>query len=161
MAEEAGRVTSLEGEACHATRKFQDPRAVSYQRFARFHFGHSPTNFSARHNVTEPWRVIFDVKGGDSDVEAPSHRYLFHCYVYQYHLMRFSTMIMELVRLTFSCVVPPSHLFDSSTKSFVSRKNVVTIGSGPQSVACFTGTGGNWTSMESIMMRKIPIRFRA
>ncbi|ESK92525.1 hypothetical protein Moror_4433 [Moniliophthora roreri MCA 2997] len=49
-----------------------------------------------RHNVTEPWRVIFDVKG-DTEVETPSHRYLFHCYVFQYHLMRFSTMIMELL----------------------------------------------------------------
>ncbi|KAL0581273.1 hypothetical protein V5O48_000756 [Marasmius crinis-equi] len=45
--------------------------------------------------VTEPWKVLFEMR--DTDVEVPSHRYLFHCYVYQYHLMRFSTMIMEML----------------------------------------------------------------
>ncbi|KAL0071092.1 hypothetical protein AAF712_001650 [Marasmius tenuissimus] len=49
-----------------------------------------------RHRVTEPWKILFELKG-DTDVEVPSHRYLFHCYVYQYHLMRFSTMILDLL----------------------------------------------------------------
>ncbi|KAF9261178.1 hypothetical protein L218DRAFT_981064 [Marasmius fiardii PR-910] len=50
---------------------------------------------NVRHAVIEPWRIVFKAKG--DDVEMPSHRYLFHCYVYQYHLMRFSTMLLELL----------------------------------------------------------------
>ncbi|KAG7095039.1 hypothetical protein E1B28_005829 [Marasmius oreades] len=45
-----------------------------------------------RHAVIEPWKVMFE-----TNAEPPSYRYLFHCYVYQYHLMRFSTMILDLL----------------------------------------------------------------
>jgi hypothetical protein len=31
--------------------------------------------------------------------ETPHHRYLFHCFVYQYHLGRFSSILLEMVRL--------------------------------------------------------------
>lgn len=33
--------------------------------------------------------------------DLPSHRYLFHSYVYQYHLMRFSSMVLEMVSPSF------------------------------------------------------------
>ncbi|KAK0473358.1 hypothetical protein IW261DRAFT_1503962 [Armillaria novae-zelandiae] len=45
-----------------------------------------------RHAVLEPFRPAFE---GNGEQEVPSHRYLFHCYVYQYHLMRFSTQVIE------------------------------------------------------------------
>ncbi|PBK88893.1 hypothetical protein ARMGADRAFT_996733 [Armillaria gallica] len=45
-----------------------------------------------RHTVLEPFRPAFE---GNGEQEVPSHRYLFHCYVYQYHLMRFSTQVIE------------------------------------------------------------------
>ncbi|KAG7440516.1 uncharacterized protein BT62DRAFT_910398 [Guyanagaster necrorhizus] len=47
-----------------------------------------------RHAVLEPFRPVFE---GNGEQEVPSHRYLFHCYVYQYHLMRFSTQIVEML----------------------------------------------------------------
>lgn len=55
---------------------------------------------TSRLTVIDPYRAALDassMKGFDMEREAPSHRYLFHCYVYQYHLMRFSTQNLELV----------------------------------------------------------------
>lgn len=57
---------------------------------------------TSRLTVIDPYRAALDassMKGFDMEREAPSHRYLFHCYVYQYHLMRFSTQNLEMVRL--------------------------------------------------------------
>ena len=51
------------------------------------------------HIVIDPYRAYLDSKGGDGEVsDAPSHRHLFHCYVYQYHLWQFVKVLSELVR---------------------------------------------------------------
>lgn len=34
----------------------------------------------------------------DDPKNSPPHRYLFNCYVYQYHLMRMGSIIIETVR---------------------------------------------------------------
>ncbi|THU98769.1 hypothetical protein K435DRAFT_720372 [Dendrothele bispora CBS 962.96] len=49
-----------------------------------------------RHSVLEPYRSAFEKVEGDDDDDLPSHRYLFNCYVYQYHLMRFATQLTEM-----------------------------------------------------------------
>ncbi|KAJ7581095.1 hypothetical protein C8J56DRAFT_256925 [Mycena floridula] len=48
-----------------------------------------------RHLVLDPYRTAFD-KGQSMD-EAPPYRYLFHSYVYQYHTMRFTGMVLEML----------------------------------------------------------------
>ncbi|KAF8431956.1 hypothetical protein L210DRAFT_3650787 [Boletus edulis BED1] len=57
-----------------------------------------------RLTVLHPYRAMFaSVDDTVLEHEIPSHRHLFHCYVYQYHLMRFATSIQdvlsEIVRL--------------------------------------------------------------
>ncbi|KAH7905721.1 hypothetical protein BJ138DRAFT_1130340 [Hygrophoropsis aurantiaca] len=60
-----------------------------------------------RHKVLDPYRSIFEGDDGDGagkgDHEVPPHRYLFHCYVFQYHLMEFArltqSMLAEIIRL--------------------------------------------------------------
>ncbi|KAH7923390.1 hypothetical protein BV22DRAFT_1196761 [Leucogyrophana mollusca] len=60
-----------------------------------------------RHAVLDPYRPIFDTEDDQTSTkgedEVPPHRYLFHCYVYQYHLMEFSKllqdMLAEIIRL--------------------------------------------------------------
>lgn len=54
--------------------------------------------FQNRFEVLEPYKPVLEAKG-DVEQDSPSHRYLFHCYVYQYHLMRFTTQIIEMVCL--------------------------------------------------------------
>ncbi|KAI6044608.1 hypothetical protein EDC04DRAFT_2561114 [Pisolithus marmoratus] len=54
--------------------------------------------------VLEPYRPMFDsAHDSVSCSDVPPHRYLFHCYVYQYHLMRFAdtlqALLGEIVRL--------------------------------------------------------------
>jgi hypothetical protein len=50
-----------------------------------------------RHAVLDPYRAVLDPKFAGEDVDTPPHRYLFHCYVYQYHLMRFSQDLIDVV----------------------------------------------------------------
>ncbi|KAF5356418.1 hypothetical protein D9758_009464 [Tetrapyrgos nigripes] len=51
-----------------------------------------------RHSVLEPYRSAFEPKmEGEEEEEPPAHRYLFNCYVYQYHLMRFATQLKEML----------------------------------------------------------------
>ncbi|KAL1937670.1 hypothetical protein VTO73DRAFT_12945 [Trametes versicolor] len=53
-----------------------------------------------RHRVLDPYRSAFDpkhVSAMSGISEPPPHRYLFHCYMYQYHLMRFSSILTELL----------------------------------------------------------------
>ncbi|KAI0041545.1 hypothetical protein FA95DRAFT_1548599 [Auriscalpium vulgare] len=47
--------------------------------------------------VLEPYRSAFDPKhvGSMTGEGVPPHRYLFHCYVYQYHLMQFSLVLLK------------------------------------------------------------------
>lgn len=48
--------------------------------------------------VVDPYRASLDPKAGDAELnDAPSHRHLFHCYVYQYHLWQFVKILSELV----------------------------------------------------------------
>ncbi|KAJ7219546.1 hypothetical protein GGX14DRAFT_533276 [Mycena pura] len=49
-----------------------------------------------RHLVLEPWRPSFD-PNSDPEQEMPPHRHLFHCYVYQYHLIQVSTNIITML----------------------------------------------------------------
>ncbi|KII83920.1 hypothetical protein PLICRDRAFT_179954 [Plicaturopsis crispa FD-325 SS-3] len=56
--------------------------------------------------VLDPYRSVFDPKHASLSAEgetAPPHRYLFHCYVYQYHLMSFGLRVIdtlsEIIRL--------------------------------------------------------------
>ncbi|KAJ3877319.1 hypothetical protein F5051DRAFT_408806 [Lentinula edodes] len=62
----------------------------------------------ARMNVVKPYTDALDpvdspISAEDSNHwnyeynQLPSHRYLFNCYVYQYHLMRFADMLGELL----------------------------------------------------------------
>ena len=52
-----------------------------------------------RHIVIDPYRASLDAKGGNGEAsDVPSHRHLFHCYVYQYHLWQFVKVLSELVR---------------------------------------------------------------
>ncbi|KAH9906104.1 uncharacterized protein B0H18DRAFT_898949 [Fomitopsis serialis] len=55
-----------------------------------------------RHKVLDPYRSAFDPShvgspGVDATSEPPPHRYLFHCYVYQYHLIQFTTVVIEMI----------------------------------------------------------------
>ncbi|KAH9947336.1 hypothetical protein B0H21DRAFT_338716 [Amylocystis lapponica] len=52
-----------------------------------------------RHRVLDPYRSAFDPKHvtAHGAVEPPPHRYLFHCYMYQYHLMQFGILLVELL----------------------------------------------------------------
>ncbi|KAJ7632836.1 hypothetical protein FB45DRAFT_744966 [Roridomyces roridus] len=49
-----------------------------------------------RHLVLEPWRSSFDLEH-ETEHEAWPHRHLFHCYVYQYHLMQVSTNLLTML----------------------------------------------------------------
>ncbi|KAH9933951.1 uncharacterized protein BXZ73DRAFT_45967 [Epithele typhae] len=53
-----------------------------------------------RLSVLDPYRSAFDpkhVRAGGNGQEPPPHRYLFHCYMYQYHLIRFSSILQEIL----------------------------------------------------------------
>ncbi|OBZ78595.1 Uncharacterized protein C57A7.05 [Grifola frondosa] len=53
-----------------------------------------------RHMVLDPFRSAFDpshVRSSYGIIEPPPHRYLFHCYVYQYHLIRFSSILTDIL----------------------------------------------------------------
>jgi hypothetical protein len=53
-----------------------------------------------RHKVLDPYRPAFDPNhvASTSDEEMIPHRYLFDCYVYQYHLLQFATIVVSMVR---------------------------------------------------------------
>ncbi|TFY51396.1 hypothetical protein EVJ58_g10592, partial [Rhodofomes roseus] len=53
-----------------------------------------------RHKVLDPYRSAFDlghVGSPNPTAEPPPHRYLFHCYVYQYHLIQFASVVIEMI----------------------------------------------------------------
>ncbi|PFH45992.1 hypothetical protein AMATHDRAFT_70774 [Amanita thiersii Skay4041] len=53
-----------------------------------------------RHSVLEPYRRSFEShteEGDNEPYEMPPHRYLFHCYVYQYHLMQFAGITVDML----------------------------------------------------------------
>ncbi|KAG5644457.1 hypothetical protein DXG03_008356 [Asterophora parasitica] len=51
-----------------------------------------------RHRVLDPYRPAFDL-GNDPTTEhdIPAHRYLFQAYVYQYHLIQFAAIVIEML----------------------------------------------------------------
>ncbi|RDB29703.1 Uncharacterized protein C57A7.05 [Hypsizygus marmoreus] len=49
-----------------------------------------------RHRVLDPYRSTFEAKV-DSEQETPAHRYLFQAYVYQYHLIQFTWIVIEML----------------------------------------------------------------
>ncbi|KZT24411.1 hypothetical protein NEOLEDRAFT_1207860 [Neolentinus lepideus HHB14362 ss-1] len=49
-----------------------------------------------RHLVLEPYRSRVDHDSKRLSDDAPPHRFLFHCFVYEYHLMRFAQLVLEL-----------------------------------------------------------------
>ena len=52
-----------------------------------------------RFTVLDPYRTMFTSAGDTlTEREIIHHRHLFHCYVYQYHLMRFATSAQDVVR---------------------------------------------------------------
>jgi predicted neuraminidase len=54
-----------------------------------------------RHHVIDPYRVAFDPKVDGTnmaDLEPPGHRYLFHCYTYQHHLIQVASIAIEMAR---------------------------------------------------------------
>lgn len=52
-----------------------------------------------RLTVLDPYRPMFDRSyGASSDDEVPPHRYLFHCYVYQYHLLQFAVLLQDMLK---------------------------------------------------------------
>ncbi|KAI0917777.1 hypothetical protein AcV7_007101 [Taiwanofungus camphoratus] len=53
-----------------------------------------------RHRVLDPYRSAFDPKHvgtPEGVIEPPPHRYLFHCYVYEYHLMQFAILLVDIL----------------------------------------------------------------
>ncbi|KAI0697464.1 hypothetical protein BC835DRAFT_1504792 [Cytidiella melzeri] len=49
-----------------------------------------------RLRVLDPYRVAFDPKhqhGSEAAFEAPPHKYLFHCYMYEFHTLQLATLI--------------------------------------------------------------------
>ncbi|KAF9446717.1 hypothetical protein P691DRAFT_776668 [Macrolepiota fuliginosa MF-IS2] len=49
-----------------------------------------------RLKVLEPYRPAFE-KLEDHEYIMPPHRYLFHCYVYQYHFMQFAGVVVSML----------------------------------------------------------------
>ncbi|KAK2462664.1 hypothetical protein APHAL10511_005397 [Amanita phalloides] len=81
---------------------------------------------SKRHLVVDPYRQLFEpvpqAENWEEEMEygAPPHRYLFHCYVYQYHLMQFGDaslntlngiIDLEEKRRSETIWTPAQHLF--------------------------------------------------
>ncbi|KAF8907756.1 hypothetical protein CPB85DRAFT_1551911 [Mucidula mucida] len=75
--------------------------------------------FQNRFEVLEPYKPVLEAKG-DVEQDSPSHRYLFHCYVYQYHLMRFTTQIIEMLDeiIRLEQERPKNHIWTPARKLF-------------------------------------------
>ena len=57
--------------------------------------------------VLDPYRAMFTSTDDTlTEREITSHRHLFHCYVYQYHLMQFATSIQDAVRESITLYLP-------------------------------------------------------
>jgi hypothetical protein len=97
-------------------RTHEDPEGVSdIPQVRRFCFRGltALTNDSYRHMVLEPYRDAFSdmhegcMTGGD----IPPHRFLFHGYTYQYHLMEFSNILISTVRSPLRSLVYLKYLY--------------------------------------------------
>ena len=56
-----------------------------------------------RHRVLDPYLPVFETAKEDEEPDVPAHRYLFRCFLYQYHLIQFAWVIIELV--SGSCIL--------------------------------------------------------
>jgi hypothetical protein len=75
-----------------------------------------PSLISSRLRVLDPYRVAFDPKhshGSVDGLEAPPHKYLFHCYMYEYHTLQIATLISGTV-----CFEFPVFIFTHLTARF-------------------------------------------
>ncbi|KAL4063403.1 hypothetical protein V8B97DRAFT_1930456 [Scleroderma yunnanense] len=85
--------------------RIREDRIQKFQRLlCRLSQEHDEFTTTKRLSVLEPYRAMFDSSNdGSTFDDVPPHRYLFHCYVYQYHLIRFSdtlqTLLAEIIRL--------------------------------------------------------------
>jgi len=82
-----------------------------------------------RHKVLDPYRPAFDPNhaASTSDEEMIPHRYLFDCYVYQYHLLQFATIVVSMVRILTGA---PAHIniishYDIRTAATSSQRSSV------------------------------------
>ncbi|KXN81239.1 hypothetical protein AN958_05700 [Leucoagaricus sp. SymC.cos] len=50
-----------------------------------------------RLKVIDPYRPAFEKAEDNPDYVMPPHRYLFNCYVYQFHLIRFSEVVINML----------------------------------------------------------------
>lgn len=107
-----------------------------------------------RFKVLDPYRPALEAKG-DVEQDSPSHRYLFHCYVYQYHLMRFTCQIIEMVKSSPRGIPVELTSFFSLTRSFVSSKSDPRIVYGLLHGIFSHGTPGIFPTFK--MMRKTPV----
>jgi len=57
------------------------------------------TQVVCRHLVIDPYRSAFDdgSSEGEEELHIPPHRYLFNCFVYQYHLMQICEIVITMV----------------------------------------------------------------
>ncbi|KAF8067019.1 hypothetical protein FPV67DRAFT_1769133 [Lyophyllum atratum] len=73
--------------------KVREGLAAALERFRR----------EERHRVLDPYRPGFDQSGNEngeeaeSDHELPAHRYLFQAFVYQFHLIQFTNLVLEML----------------------------------------------------------------
>lgn len=58
-----------------------------------------------RLKVLDPYRAAFENREDHPNYVMPNHQYLFHCYVYQFHLMQFSQVVVYMASLFF-CANP-------------------------------------------------------
>lgn len=49
-----------------------------------------------RLKVLDPYRTAFENREDHPNYVMPNHQYLFHCYVYQFHLMQFSEVVVSM-----------------------------------------------------------------
>ena len=96
-AERLAKLEALSGMAKEVWTRFMKDK-----RYAVWHLSASRTMLTSlvyRLHVLDPYRSAFDPKHLHvDDPDPPPHRYLFHCFMYQYHLLRFSGILTEIVR---------------------------------------------------------------
>ncbi|KAI0070007.1 hypothetical protein K474DRAFT_1609486 [Panus rudis PR-1116 ss-1] len=82
---EAIRKARLEG-----LEQLRDSMKESLERFRK----------DKRLRVLDPYRSAFDPKhvaSPDYHEDPPPHRFLFHCYVYEYHVMEFANLLVQML----------------------------------------------------------------
>jgi hypothetical protein len=98
--EEYGRVQKRKEELAQALKEFREEK-----RYTPYQLASSPHLICfapIRLTILGQYRAALDPELAKKDPEAaanaPPYRYLFHCYYYQYHLMRFASNLLDLVR---------------------------------------------------------------